>query len=201
MIHKEWIPDERHDDWSLDEWNDDWSCVGWHEDYERMCSTSVSSFSLESSERVNANLDTGVTVDTSLANFDRKGVGDMEGSMTGSQMSKLGNFKDTMKNGKPRSLNGRLSDARQVLGSNASACATAPAALMYTKVRCSAAEIAYREQQDFYVEHDGDYIIPIHIKIGQETIIHFEKLVNENGMRLLIPAYLGKEALHVCAVS
>ena len=60
-----------------------------------------------------------------------------------------------------------FTDAHQALGSNAfssaSAFATAPAALDLHKVRCSAAEIAYREQQDFYVEHDGDYIIPIHI--------------------------------------
>ena len=45
--------------------------VVWHEDYERMCCTSVSSFSFESPERVNANLDTGVTLDTFLAEFDR----------------------------------------------------------------------------------------------------------------------------------
>ena len=53
-----------HEEWSADEWNDDWSCVGWHEDCERMCCTFVSSFSLESSERENMNLDTGATVNT-----------------------------------------------------------------------------------------------------------------------------------------
>ena len=62
----------------------------------------------------------------------------MEGSMTGSQMSKLG--------------------------------------LDVHEVRCSAAKIAYTEEQGFYAEHDGDYIIPIHIKIGQGTIIRFQKL-------------------------
>ena len=46
------------------------------------------------------------------------------------------------------------------------------------------------------MEHDGDYIIPIHIKIGQGTIIHFEKLLNEKGMRSLIPVYLEREALN-----
>ena len=35
-----------HEKWSADEWNDDRSCVGWHEDFERMCCTSVRSFSL-----------------------------------------------------------------------------------------------------------------------------------------------------------
>ena len=65
-----------HEDRSLDEWNDDGVCVGWHEDCERMCCTTVSSFSLESSEKVAANLDTGATFDTFLVNFDREGVGD-----------------------------------------------------------------------------------------------------------------------------
>ena len=65
----EWSLDERNDDWSLDEWNDDWSRVEWREDYERMCCTTVRSFSLESSERVNASQDTGATSDTFLTNF------------------------------------------------------------------------------------------------------------------------------------
>ena len=75
-IHEEWNPDEWNDDGSLDEWNDDWSGVGWHEDCEQTYNTSVSSLSLESSEWVSANLDTGATVDTFSVNFDRKGKGD-----------------------------------------------------------------------------------------------------------------------------
>ena len=79
-IHEEWSPDEWNNDWSLDKWNDEWIGVGWHENYERLCNTSVdrtiSSFSFESPERVNANLDTGATVDTFLSNFDREGVED-----------------------------------------------------------------------------------------------------------------------------
>ena len=39
-------------------------------------------------------------------------------------------------------------------------------------------------------------MIPIHSKIGQGTRIHFEKLVNEDGMRSLIPVYLEKGALN-----
>ena len=65
-----------HEEWSHDEWNDEGSCVGWHEGYERMCCTTASSFPLEISKRVNVNLDTGVAVDTFLANFDREGAGD-----------------------------------------------------------------------------------------------------------------------------
>ena len=48
---------------------------------------------------------------------------------------------------------------------------------MYTK--CSAVEIACKEQQDFNLGHDGVYMIPIHSKIGQGMRIHFEKLVIE----------------------
>ena len=76
LIHEEWSLDERNKEWSLDEWNDEGSCVGWHEHYERMFCTTASSFPLEGLKRVNANLDTGVTVDTFLANFDREGAGD-----------------------------------------------------------------------------------------------------------------------------
>ena len=41
-----------------------------------MCRTSVSLFSLETSERATMNLDTVATVSTILVNFDREGVGD-----------------------------------------------------------------------------------------------------------------------------
>ena len=82
-------------------------------------------------------------------------------------------FQQYDENGLLRSLNGRL------IG-----------------VLCSAAEMACKEQQDFYVEHDGGYMIPIHSNIGQGTIIHFEKLLNENGMRSLIPVYLERDALN-----
>ena len=50
-------------------------------------------------------------------------------------------------NNLPRSLNERIADAHQVL--------------------CSAAEVAYKGQQDFYLGQDGGYIIPLHSKIGQ----------------------------------
>ena len=45
----------------------DWSGVGWHEDCEQTYNTSVSSFSLESSEWAKMNLDTGATVNTFLS--------------------------------------------------------------------------------------------------------------------------------------
>ena len=59
-------------------------------------------------------------------------------------------------------------------------------------VRCNAAEIMSKEQQDFHVEYDGDYMIQIHSKICQGTRNHFGKLLNEYGMSDLIPVYLEK---------
>ena len=90
----------------------------------------------------------------------------MKISMTGFQMVKRGSFKDTTKMGFPRSLDGRLMDAYEVLNSSASASASAPASRV--------AGIACKEQQDFYVKHNGGYMIPTHSKIGQELRIHFE---------------------------
>ena len=114
--------------------------VEWHEDYERMCRTSVSSFPLESSERVKANLDTGATVDTFLASFDREGVGDGRFHVWITDVEAR-QFQGYDENGKPRSPNGRFRDALQVLGGSASAvrqqCVSSASAfataLMYTK--------------------------------------------------------------------
>ena len=59
-----------------------------------------------------------------------------------------------------------------------------------------AAEIVCKEQQDIYLGHDGGCMIPIHSKIGQEMRIHFEKSLNEYGMKDLIPVYLENDALN-----
>ena len=75
-------------------------------------------------------------------------------------------FQGYDENGLLRSLNGRLTDAHQVL--------------------CSAAEIVCKEQQDFYLGHDGGCMVPVHSKIGQGMRTHFEKLVNEYGKNDLI---------------
>ena len=99
--HEEWNPDEWNDDGSLDEWNDDWSGFGWHEDCEQTYNTFVSSLSLASSEWVNANLDTGATVDTFPSRILIEKEKEMEVSLTGSQMSKVGNLKDMMKSANP----------------------------------------------------------------------------------------------------
>ena len=54
----------------------------------------------------------------------------------------------------------------------------------------SAAEIACKGRQDFYLGHDGGHIILIHSKIGQGMRINFEKLVNWHGRNELILVYL-----------
>ena len=174
-IHDEWSPDEWNDGWSLDEWNDEWSSVGWHEGWEQTYDTSASSFSLgsfdvsatSSTKRfgwVMVNLDTGAAVNTFPLNFGPEGAGDGRFYRTASgELIPDGGawqFQGYDENGLPRSLNGRLTDAHQVLCSAASA----PAA--------EAAEIACKEQQDFYLGHDGGYMIPIHSKIGQGMRIH-----------------------------
>ena len=61
-----------------------------------MCCASVSSSSLESSERVNANLDTGAAVDTFRRILIEK-EWEIEVPLTGSQMSKICNFQDSIK--------------------------------------------------------------------------------------------------------
>ena len=73
-------------------------------------------------------------------------------------------------NGFLRLLNGRLTGVHKVL--------------------CSAAEIVCKGRQDFYMGHDGGYMIPTHSKIGQGVRIHLEKLVNWHGKNELIPVYL-----------
>ena len=70
-------------------------------------------------------------------------------------------FQGNDENGLLRSLNGRLTGVHKVL--------------------CSAAEIACKGRQDFYLGYDGGYMIPIHNKIGQGMRIHFKKLVNRHG--------------------
>ena len=117
-----------------------------HEESERMCCTTASSFPLEITEVVHANLDTGATVDIFLVNFARGGVGD------GSSYEKC----------KSRSLNERLTSAHRVLASTAPAHAPAPAS--------ETVGIAYKEQQNFYVGHDGGCMSLIHSKIVQETM-------------------------------
>ena len=72
-------------------------------------------------------------------------------------------------------------DAYEVLNSSASASASAPASRV--------AEIPGKEQ-DFYVKHNGVYMIPTHSKIGQEMRVHFEKLLDEYGKNELIPVCL-----------
>ena len=58
------------------------------------------------------------------------------------------------------------------------------------KVLCNAGEIACKGRQDFYLGHDGGYMISIHSKIGQGMRMHFERLVNWYGRKQLIPVHI-----------
>ena len=133
-----------------------------------------------------ANLDSGATVDTFLANFDREGGGDGS-SYDWITDVEASHFQGYDEKDKPRSLNGEPTES-----SNASVFAIAPAASDEHKVRCSAAEIAYKEQQDFYVGHDGGSLSRFTLKTSQKMRIHFGKLLK----RSLIPVYLEKGALN-----
>ena len=166
--------------WSFDEWNDDWSPVGRHEGREQTYDTSARSFSLggldvgatsspKRFEWVKMNLDTRAAVNTFPLNFGPEGAGDGifyrtasgEWTLDGGAWQSQGYDE----NGLLSSLSGRH------------------------KVLCSAAEIACKGRQDFYLGHDGGYMIPIHSKIGQGMRIHFEKLVNWHEQNELILSY------------
>ena len=164
-----WIHDEWNDGLSLDEWNDDLSSVGRHEDCEQTYDTAVCSFSLEGLdlgaksspkrfEWVEMNLDTGAAVNTFPLNCSPEGKGDGR-FYDWIPDGEAWQFQGYDENGLPRSLSGRLKDAHQVL--------------------CSAAEIACKKQQYFFLGHDGGYMIPVSSNIGQGMRMHFEKLLNE----------------------
>ena len=146
----------------MERWLEFWSSVGWHEGWEQTYDTSASSCSLggldvgamsspKQFEWVEMNLDTGAAVKTFPSNFDPEGAGDGRFCRTasGEWIPDAGawQLQGYFENGLLSSLNGRLSGAHKVL--------------------CSAAEIACKGRQDFYLGHDSGYMIPIHSKIGQ----------------------------------
>ena len=90
-------------------------------------------------------------------------------------------FQGYDENGLLRSQNGRLTGLHKVL--------------------YSAAEIACKAQQDFYLGHDGGYMIPIHSKMGQGMRIYFEKQVNWHGKNELVPVHLENNILRRTARS
>ena len=77
-----------------------------------------------------------------------------------------------------RSLNGRVNGVHKVL--------------------CSAAEIACKGRQDFYLGHDGGFMIPVHSELGHETRMHFEKLVNWYRRYQLIAVYIEDNIFNFC---
>ena len=118
-------------------------------------------------EWVKMNLDTGAAVNTFSWNFCPDGAGDGRLYRTASVEwipdGGAWQFQGYDENGLLRSLNGRLTGVHKVL--------------------CSAAETACKGRQDFYLRHDGGYMIPTRSKIGQGMRIHFEKLVKWHGKK------------------
>ena len=104
------------------------------------------------------NFDTGAAVNTFPLNIGPEGIGDGRFYRTASGEWILDGgawqFQGYDENGLLRSLNGRLTGVHEVL--------------------CSAAEIACKGRKDFYLGHDGGYMIPNYRN-------HFEKLVNWYG--------------------
>ena len=95
------------------------------------------------------NLDTGAAVNAFPLNFGPEGAGDgiFYRTASGEWILDGGSwqFQGYDENGLLRSLSGRLTG--------------------FHKVLCSVAEIACNRRQDFYLGHDGGYMIPIHSKI------------------------------------
>ena len=165
---RSWI----HEEWSVDEKNDGWSFDGWNDDGNEHTHVTARSFSLESSEWEKMNLDTRVVADTLPLNCGPEGLGDGRFYWTASGEwipdGGVWQFQGYDENGFPRSLSGRLTDAHQVLCS-AAASASAPASRV--------AGIAGKKRQNFYVKHNGVYMIPTHSKIGQEMSVQFREIV------------------------
>ena len=122
------------------------------------------------------NLDTGAAVSSFPLNVRPDGAGDGRCYRTASGDWILDGGYD--ENGLLRSLNGKLTCVHKVL--------------------CSAAEIACRGRQDFYLGHDGGYMIPIHSKIGQGMRTRFENLVNESSKKLRVHHLLQEVQLGPC---
>ena len=79
-------------------------------------------------------------------------------------------------------------DADELWNSSASESASAPASRV--------AGIACKEQQVFYVNHNGGFLILTHSNTGQDMRVHFEKLLDEYGTNELIPVGLDNDALN-----
>ena len=122
------------------------------------------------------NVDTRVVTDTFPSDFGPEGIGG--GSFYDwIPDGEAWQFQGYDENGFPRSLDGRLMDAYEVLNSSASASASGPASRV--------AGIACAGRQDFFVKHNGGYMT--HGKIGQAMKVHLEKLLDEHGKNELIP--------------
>ena len=108
----------------------------------------------------------------------------MEVLMAGSQMSKLGTYKDTMK-GKTQILEWKTHRCTSSVGWQCVSIrnSTSGRDRVQRTTRLLRGTRWWLHNPDSHSNCQG-------------TIIHFEKLLNENGMRSLIPVHLEKEALN-----
>ena len=156
--------------------------LGWDEGWEHAYDTSAISFahggldvsvtnSPNTYERVKMNLDMGAALNTCPLNCGPEGAGDgrFYRTASGEWIPDGGawQFQGYDENGLLRSLNGRLTGAHKVL--------------------CIASEIECKGRHDFYLGHDGRYMILFHHNQGMR--LHFENVVNWNGKNELIPVF------------
>ena len=106
------------------------------------------------------NLDIGAAVNTIPLNFGPDGAGDgrFYRTASGERIPDGGSlqFQGYGENCLFRSLNGRFTAVHKVL--------------------CNAAEIACKGRPDFYLGHNGGYMIPIHSKIGEGMRTGMERM-------------------------
>ena len=165
-----WNSDEWNDSCFFFVWNDDWSSVGWHEGWEQTYDTSASSFSL-------GRLDLCATSSPKRFEWVKMNLD------TGAAVNTIPlNF------GPKRVGDGRFyrdwspdGGVWQFQGYDENGLCRS---------------LNGKGRQDFYLGHDGGYMIPIHSKIGQGMRTHFEKLVNWHGKNELISSLSRKQHFH-----
>ena len=121
------------------------------------------------------NLDVGAAVNTFPLNFGPDGAGGGRFFGTASGVSvfltvELWQFQGYDDNGLCRSL---TEDSR-----------------MYTKFFAQCGRNRLQRTSRFYLGSDGGFVLPMHSKIGQEILVHFERLVSRYGRKQLIPVYI-----------
>ena len=58
------------------------------------------------------------------------------------------------------------------------------------KMLCNAETIAFETRQDFCLESDGEFMTPMHSKIGHAMRMHSERLASWYGRKQLMPDHI-----------